>query len=274
MNRHLQSLLYLFTLGILVPAMTYCQNKTPYGYLKIISHENPAFIYLDNIAYEWENGKVFKLLVGRHTLAARRDNGLQTEQLDFLQNITINRDDTLSVYLRFEKAITIQTKTPNSASVFINDSLYGKTPYLFIPETGNKYNVRISKTGHWDTTFTIVSSDTPLMMGLRPKNHEMKSLNDNEFVNERWRKQGIHSYKKHLLIAGLSLIVTGYYTAANKKTADNAFEKAKLARRSGNIALSKKLTDKTRRYDDRARIGFIGLQISSAGFATLLLLSR
>ncbi|HNJ72765.1 MAG TPA: PEGA domain-containing protein, partial [bacterium] len=235
---------------------------------------NPAFIYLDNIAYEWENGKVFKLLVGRHTLAARRDNGLQTEQLDFLQNITINRDDTLSVYLRFEKAITIQTKTPNSASVFINDSLYGKTPYLFIPETGNKYNVRISKTGHWDTTFTIVSSDTPLMMGLRPKNHEMKSLNDNEFVNERWRKQGIHSYKKHLLIAGLSLIVTGYYTAANKKTADNAFEKAKLARRSGNIALSKKLTDKTRRYDDRARIGFIGLQISSAGFATLLLLSR
>ncbi|HNC49160.1 MAG TPA: hypothetical protein PLH27_09255, partial [bacterium] len=87
-------MLYLFTLGILVPAMTYCQNKTPYGYLKIISHENPAFIYLDNIAYEWENGKVFKLLVGRHTLAARRDNGLQTEQLDFLQNITINRDDT------------------------------------------------------------------------------------------------------------------------------------------------------------------------------------
>lgn len=93
-------------------------------------------------------------------------------------------------------------------------------------------------------------------------------------VNDYWKQQGHERHSRPLMVSAGLAVVSGAVTAYFKNRADDYFERAKLERQAGNVALQKRLEKKTRRYDRYAAVGFVGMEVNVTIVLGLLLLGK
>lgn len=243
------------------------------GYLSIVAQAPIDKVIIDDSIYV--NTNKIRLSAGTHNLVVQNADRVSYQAMDFIKTITIRPDEVEKVEVHFNLLSEINTY-PYGADVLINSDALGITPiYLRLDDYKNR-TLQFRKSGYEDVYITIMDStieNNYLFVPLRPKIIN-RSNNQNQFVNLEWQERGPHKYKTAIWISNGLGIVFGAGAAYYKKKADDAFEKAKIARRLGDIPAREHYLSKTRNNDRAAVIGFVGMQINVVALVFFLLKSR
>lgn len=111
-----------------------------YGYLSVTSNPSSAKVFVDG-EYKGETPKfIDKILIGNHVVSVRKEN-FKTEE----QSVVVIKDSVEQVEFQLKDfaRFTIYTN-PRSASIYIDGSYKGTSPFSFESASGS-YNVKIVK---------------------------------------------------------------------------------------------------------------------------------
>lgn len=243
------------------------------GYLTLISDSKIDAIQIDDSLHLYQDK--MSLGAGAHRIVVQNPDRVSYQALDFAATVTIRSGEEEKVNVVFETLAEINSY-PSGAEVLVNSETLGTTPF-YLPLTNYRDNLlRFTKPGYADMTIGVTDSiliRNYVFIYLQPKIIN-RSNNQNQFVNLEWQERGPHKNKNAILITqGLS-IVFGAGAAYYKKKADDAFEKAKVDRRLGNVSQMNRHMNKAQKYDRFAAVGFIGMQVNVAALIYFLFQSR
>lgn len=231
------------------------------GYLTVLSTQPLDSIIIDDSAYAL-TAKI-PLSPGEHTVMIRQPNRASFQALDFIEKVTIREREEEKVTVRFELLSEVNSY-PSGVSVYAGSEQVGITPF-YLPLNERKGSTLLfKKPGYEDLSLVIADSTIQknfIFVSLQPK-IKSRSNNQNQFVNLEWQERGPHKHKNALWISNSLGILCGAGAAFYKKKADDSFEKAKVARRLGNIDDREKYLNRTRKYDRYSAIGFVGMQVN------------
>ena len=269
----MRKILYIVNLFILLSCISPARAQQMYGYLNLISDSQIKRILIDDQAYVYQ-GKI-RLPEGSYRIVVQNPDPVSYQALDFIATVTIQAGMEEKLIVVFEKLCEINSY-PGGAEVSVNAEVLGITPfYLSLTKYKNKI-LEFNKPGHKKMMIEVTDSlliKDYVFISLEP-NIINRSNNQNQFVNLEWQERGPHRYKDAILITQGLGIAFGAGAAYYKKKADDAFEKAKIDRRLGNVQQRDRHMNKTRKYDRYAAIGFIGMQVNVAAFIYFLFQSR
>ena len=244
-----------------------------HGYLTIETKVPIEKITIDDSVYV-NSGKI-RLPAGVHRLFIQNPDRVSMQALDFSKTITITPDADKKVDVYFEEVSEINSY-PSGASVSFNSEILGVTPFYLCLQNFKGQVLEFKKSGYESLFATVTDSIIEkdyMYIELQPKIIN-RSNNQNQFVNLEWQERGPHKYRNAIWISNGLGIAFGAYAAYYKKKADDAFEKAKIARRLGDTPSRERYLNKTQKFDRYAVIGFVGMQVNVAALVYFLFKSR
>ncbi len=244
------------------------------GFLKVFGQQDTIVAIVDGQAHTFAVTSVYPCPVGKHRLIVQNPNIQDYAQLDFDTSFEIRMYDTTHVYVGFQKLIRVQS-IPSGAWLSRDDHSLGTTPaYLKSSELRVSNHIQVSKPGYhpkvWVVTAGVLDSSNVTIELTADESAGATQLQ----VNDYWKQQGYKRHSRPLMVAAGLAVVSGAVTAYFKNRADDYFERAKLERQAGNVALQKRLEKKTRRYDRYAAVGFVGMEVNVTIVLGLLLLGK
>ncbi len=159
--------------------------------------------------------------------------------------------------------------------IFAGERLLGKTPLIFDPnEIPDVVSLTLKKEHFLDRRISLDSLPGKSIVINLESNGATTVFNENQFVNKEYQSKGLYPARNWLITASISAIGLGSLTAYYKNKADKKFEKAKIARRSGDLELRERLQKSTKKYDRYAAVAFVGMQVNLGLFMYFLLTSN
>jgi hypothetical protein len=258
-------------LTLIFPERIFLQDS--YGYLIIESELKRIKILIDDTVYIYSDK--LRLTTGSHTIVAQNPDRVSFQAMDFVTKLDIRPGEEHKIAIVFEKLAEINS-FPGGAEVSFNSEALGKTP-MYLPLSRYRDGVlHFKKTGFHETSVMVTDSSLVknfVFMELNPKSGDAGS-NQNQFANKEWQERGLYKYKNEIIITQSLGIIFGAGAAYYKKKADDAFEKAKMYRRLGNLTAKDHQLEKTKKYDKYAAIGLIGMQVNVAALIYYLFRSK
>ncbi len=184
-------------------------GQDKYGVLNIDSEVKGAVVYLDSALIGSTPISNFKVKVGTYTLKVKNPEPTDWLEQDIVQKIGIKENDTLNLFITFEKFIKINS-IPFSANILLGDSIIGTTPSIFKMKDLLGEKIKIVKKGHNEVEILIDGKTQRIEVNLSPKNGAETEL----------RTEPRNKLNVVLPIAGISLtsgIISIYFkTQADK----------------------------------------------------------
>jgi len=198
---------YLPIIILLISTILTGQDK--YGILNINSEIEGAMVYIDSEPVGLTPILNFKVKAGHHTLKVKNPESTDWLGLDVVKEIEVKENDTLNLFITFEKFIRINS-IPFSANILIGDSIIGTTPSIFKMKDLIGKRIKITKTGYNDAEIFIDGKTQRVEVNLTPKNG----------AEEELRREPKNKLNLALPIAGISLtsgIISVYFKAQADK---------------------------------------------------------
>lgn len=177
--------------------------------------------------------------------------------IGFDTTVSLDEGELLHIRCRFQKRIRIESQPPG-AEIYKDQKKVGYTPFWIYYDEPSEFQLVLKN--HPPQRITI--DDSVFHTGFVSVRFTEAPQNSNLFKNPRWLKRGEKKYQWPLATSISLAVVSGGYSAYAKKKADRYFEKAKIAHRFLDHEKRLYYEKKTKRYDRKATVGFIGLQIN------------
>ncbi len=229
-------------LVILLALNLFGQDK--YGILNINSETQGASVYIDSEFVGVTPISNFKVKAGTHTLKVKNPKTTDWLEQDVVQQIEIKENDTLNLFIEFEKFIKINSN-PFLADILLGDSTIGTTPAIFKLKDLLGKKLKMTKNGFNEVEIYIDGKTPKIEVNLTPKDVSELEL----------RVEPKNKLTKVLPIASISLI-TGAFSVYFKTQADKLYDEYT---RSGDA--EKLNTMKT--YDKIAGITLIAFELTT-----------
>jgi len=249
------------------------QTRDSSGTVRILSNAKMARIVIDDSAYTGNQLAKIHLRPGKHKVTVENSDRIRFQDEDFVETIELSEGQDLELNVTFDRLGEINSY-PYEASVTSSDRFLGQTPFYLDLSKFKSSILQFTKPGY--ETLSVAVDDSAMRKNyvfgaLEPKIKDNRKGGDNQFRSIEWQEQGPRKHRTFLWITSMAGFVSGGLSAYYKTKADNAFEDAKLARRTGERDKQDRLEKKTKRYDNYALAGFIGLQINVGAIVYLLL---
>lgn len=159
-------MLFLFLI-FLISLNLYSQEK--FGVVNINTEPSGAFVYIDSELVGRTPIANLRIKTGTYTLKLKNPEIANWLEQDITQKIEIKENDTLNLYITFEKFIKINSN-PFSADILIGDSIIGTTPAIFKIKDLVGKNLKIKKKGYNDTEVFVDGKTQKIEINLTPRN--------------------------------------------------------------------------------------------------------
>lgn len=197
-----------FLLAVLISSIS-LRGQDKYGILNISSEINGAVVYIDSDIIGLTPILNFKIKAGTYTLKVKNPKPTDWLEQDVVQKIEIKENDTLNLFISFEKFIKINS-IPFSANILIGDSIIGTTPSIFKMKDLLGKRLKIVKKGYSEAEIIVDGKTQRIEVNLNPKNGAETEL----------RMETRNKLNTVLPIAGISLtsgIISIYFKAQADK---------------------------------------------------------
>ncbi len=203
-------MLFLFAFLLAIYSNILAQEK--YGFININTEPSGALIYIDSTFVGRTPLINMKIETGTYTLNLKYPKITDWLEKDVTQKIEIKENDTLNLFISFEKLIKINS-IPFSADILLEDSVIGTTPAIFKMRDLLGKSLKIRKKGY---------SEVEVFIDGKNQNIEV-NLPQQPGAESELRTKPRDKLKSVLPIAGLSLasgVVSIYFKAQADKLYD------------------------------------------------------
>ncbi|MBX7150074.1 PEGA domain-containing protein [bacterium] len=273
MTKKLLHIIFLFSV---CPTVLWSQKDEGKGVVILTSSIPVAGAIIDDSVHARDLPYQVMLSPGLHSIVVKNPRRFDYLQTDFFRSVEVRANETITLAIEFP-ILTLVNSYPHDASVIAGGISLGNTPMPLELLQYKNQSLVLQKSGYDDFSFFVTDSvlqKNSILITLTPKDPYASNRHDNEFKTVEWKERGIGKNKNWLIITAILGITSGGFAAYYKNKADNSFEKAKRARRTGDRELQAKLENRTEKYDRYSTIGFIGLQINLGAAVYLLLKAK
>lgn len=229
-------------------------GQDKYGVLNIDSEIKGALVYLDSMLIGSTPISNFKVRVGTYTLKVKNPEPTDWLEQDVVQKIEIKENDTLNLFITFEKFIKINS-IPFSADILLGDSIIGTTPSIFKMKDLLGKKIKIVKKGYNEVEILVDGKTQRVEVNLSPKNGAETEL----------RTEPKNKLNMVLPVAGISL-TSGIISIYFKTQADKLYNEYLQSGDAGKLN-----TVKT--YDKIAGVALVIFELTAI-FAIYLLMKN
>jgi len=208
-HRDLNKMIFLLVFLLSISADVFTQEK--YGFININTEPSGALVYIDSTFVGRSPLINMKIKSGTYTLNLKYPKTTDWLEKDIVQKIEVKENDTLNLFISFEKLIKINS-IPFSADIFLGDSIIGTTPTIFKMKDLLGKSLKIRKKGYGEVEVFIDGGS---------RNIEV-SLPQQPGAESELRTKPKDRLKSVLPIAGLSL-ASGAVSVYFKMQADKLY---------------------------------------------------
>lgn len=210
---------------------------------------------------------------GRHRIVVRNPSAGDFSALDFDTTVEVGARETTWVEVRFPKLFLISSN-PFGSEIRTDGRIIGTTP-MYWPSDSLRLGrvLEFHRSGYLANAWSVSTMDLERgssIMLLSPVDGRMST----EGINTYWKRTGHERHGRLLIVTAGLAVLSGAATAYLKNIADDRFERAKLARQAGDVALQKKLEKETRTYDKYAVASLITMEINVTILLGTLILAK
>ncbi|NUM80216.1 PEGA domain-containing protein [bacterium] len=272
----IKRLVQIILIMAVFPEMSSAQTGGEKGVVILTSSFPVEGVVIDDSLHNHGLPYRVELAPGLHSIIVKNPRRFDYLQADFFRMVEVRANEEIKLTIEFP-SLTLVNSYPHDASIVAGGIMLGKTPMPLELSRYKNQSLALQKSGYDDFNFLVTDSaiqKSSIWITLDPKDPYASNHHDNEFKTEAWKERGIGKNKNWLIITSVLGITSGGIAAYYKNKADNAFEKAKRARRTGDRDLQAKLENRTEKYDRYSTIGFIGLQINLGAAVYFLLKAK
>ncbi|MEN3038533.1 MAG: PEGA domain-containing protein [Candidatus Kryptonium sp.] len=187
-------------------------SQAKYGFVNINTEPSGSFVYIDSELVGQTPIVNLKIKVGTYTLKIKNPELSDWLEQDISQRIEIKENDTLNIFITFEKFVKIDSN-PFSADIFLGDSIIGTTPAIFKLKNLLGKTLKITKKGYKDAEVFIDGKTRKIEVNLTPQNG----------VETELRTEPKDKLKTVIPIVGVGL-ANGIISVYFKSKADKLYE--------------------------------------------------